>query len=202
MRPDETHDAATIPARPEYCSTGRCCCGRTRPESPPTQGHSPALREAGARVDMLLGGVARPLKEVPEIAMASQVFGRTPQRTARMRALGLLWRTRFGLRRQLPVHSVAVAGMALDTLEPRLPPHDGLFNASEVRDHAHIVFAVRGQFTEVAARPFNRGDALGGAGTDRGTRRSQTFTRCTILFRCGSHISISTPAGGRRGCMQ
>ncbi len=152
MRPDDTHDGHSGGAR--ILLDGSLLL---RPDQTGiaayTRALANALREAGAHVDILLGGSARPLKEVPEIAMASQVFGQTPGRTARIRALGLLWRTRFGLRRQLPVHSVPVAGMALDTLEPRLPPHDGLFNASEVRDYAHVVFSVRGKFTEVAAPP-------------------------------------------------
>lgn len=114
-----------------------------------TRALATAFGAAGATVDLLLGGAARPLKAVPEIAMASQVFGRIPHRASRKRALGLLWRTGLGFRRRLTAYPVPTAGLALDTLEPRLPLHDALFNADEVRDHAHIVFALRGKFTEV-----------------------------------------------------
>ncbi len=107
------------------------------------------LQAAGARVDLLLSGRARALKDVPGITMATQVFGRMPQRSLRMKALGMLWRTRFGYRPRLNAYPVPVEGMALDTLEPRLPKHDALFNANEVRDHAHMVFARRGVFTEI-----------------------------------------------------
>jgi glycosyltransferase involved in cell wall biosynthesis len=110
---------------------------------------SDVLHAAGARVDLLLGGRARPLKDVPGITMATQVFSRAPQRTARFHALDMLWRTGLGYRRGLVGHPVAVEGMALDTLDPRLPRHGALFNASEVRDHAHLVFARRGLFTEI-----------------------------------------------------
>jgi glycosyltransferase involved in cell wall biosynthesis len=109
-----------------------------------------ALQTAGARVDLLLSGAARPLKDVPELAMASQVFGRLPQRSPQMRALSMLWRTRFGYRRRLTAYPVSVEGMAIETLEPRLPAHDVLFNANEARDHSHIVFTRRNVFTEIA----------------------------------------------------
>lgn len=109
-----------------------------------------ALQAAGARVDLLLSGLARPLKDVPGIAMASQVFGRRPSRSPRVQALAMLWRTGFGYRRRLTAYPVPVEGMAVETLEPRLPPHDALFNASDVREHAHVVFTRRRVFTEVA----------------------------------------------------
>jgi glycosyltransferase involved in cell wall biosynthesis len=108
------------------------------------------LQAAGARVDLLLSGRARPLKNAPGITMATQVFSRTPQRAARLRTLGMLWRTGLGYRRHLVGYPVPIEGMAVDTLEPRLPKHDALFNANEVRDHAHLVFARRGLFTEIS----------------------------------------------------
>jgi hypothetical protein len=107
------------------------------------------LHAGGARVDLLLSGRARPQKHAPGISMATQVFGRPPQRSSRIQALGMLWRTRFGYRRHLRGYPVPVEGMSLNTLEPRLPTHDALFNASEVRDHAHLVFARCGALTEV-----------------------------------------------------
>jgi glycosyltransferase involved in cell wall biosynthesis len=107
------------------------------------------LQAAGARVDLLLSGRARPQRHGPEISMATQVFGRPPQRSSRLQALAMLWRTGLGYRRHLVGYPVPVEGMAVDTLEPRLPKHDTLFNANEVRDHAHLVFARRGVFTEI-----------------------------------------------------
>ena len=109
-----------------------------------------ALQAAGARVDLLLSGPARPLKDVPGIAMASQVFGRRPKRSPRVQALAMLWRAGFGYRRRLTAYPVPVEGMALETLEPRLPSHDALFNANDVRDHAHVVFTRRRVFTQIA----------------------------------------------------
>jgi glycosyltransferase involved in cell wall biosynthesis len=115
-----------------------------------TRALAQVLQATGVRVDLLLSGTARPLRHVPGITMATQVFGRMPQRSPRIQALGMLWRTRLGYRRRLAGYPVPVEGMALDTLEPRLPPHSALFNANQVRDHAHVVFARRGMFTEIA----------------------------------------------------
>jgi glycosyltransferase involved in cell wall biosynthesis len=147
MRPNDT-DRALVPARVLLDGSLLLRADQTGIAAY-TRALAEALRTAGAHVDLLLGGAAQPLKDAPGIAMASQVFGRTPHRSARIRALELLWRTRFGLRRRLPTYPVSVAGMAVNTLDPRMPPHDALFNASEIRDHAHMVFALTRAFTNI-----------------------------------------------------
>ncbi len=112
-----------------------------------------ALKQTGAEVALLLDKQARPLPEgrdPAEIGMATQVFGNYHRPMRRLAKIArFLVKTRFGLRQRLPAYPVSTDLMRLASLEPPLPPHDALFNASEAATFANALFAFRRCLTEI-----------------------------------------------------
>lgn len=107
------------------------------------------LYELGADVSLLLGGHAASSKSLSPVGLAGRVFGNAPERARFMRQLRLLRRTRFGLHRRLAAVPVVADTIDVASLDPPLPPHQALFNASDFFDHARAVFALSGRFTTV-----------------------------------------------------
>src|SRR6202000_1808250 len=52
-------------------------------------------------------------------------------------------------KRWIPAQRVEVSEIQLASLEPPLPPHDSLFNASEAIKLADLTFSLRGRLAEV-----------------------------------------------------
>ena len=103
----------------------------------------------GAEVSLLLGSRAAPVRSLPAIGLAGQVLGNAPEQGRFVRRLQLLRQTRFGLQRRLTAVPVVADNIAVASLDPPLPPHQALFNASDFFDHARAVFALSGRFTSI-----------------------------------------------------
>jgi len=107
------------------------------------------LHGLGAEVSLLLGSRAAAARSLPAIGVAGQVLGNAPERGPAMRRLRLLRQTRFGLRRRLSAVPVVADNIDLASLDPPLPPHQAVFNASDFFEHARAVFALSGRFTAI-----------------------------------------------------
>jgi len=107
------------------------------------------LHELGAEVSLLLGSGAAPARSLPAIGLAAQVLGNAPERGPVMRRLRLLRQTRFGLQRRLTAVPIVADNIDLTSLDPPLPPHQAVFNASDFFEHARAVFALSGRFTAI-----------------------------------------------------
>jgi glycosyltransferase involved in cell wall biosynthesis len=108
-----------------------------------------ALGASGAKVGLLLDGKVRVRKSDLALAVAVQVFGRQMPESALRRRLRLILATRFGRRRRLTAPVVQTAGVEIASLDPLLPPHDLIFNASEFFDYAHSAFTLSGRGTRI-----------------------------------------------------
>lgn len=118
-----------------------------------TRALATALHDLGVDFDLLLSDTARSISGAPSIALADQVFGNhRPRRGGLVGQLARLWNVRGGLRSKLPAYPVPVEGIELATLNPRLPEHRGLQNASDFLMHSQTVFALRGGLTEIVPK--------------------------------------------------
>jgi glycosyltransferase involved in cell wall biosynthesis len=107
------------------------------------------LHGLGAEVSLLLGSRAAPARSLPAIGLAGQVLGNAPERGRFVRRLRLLRQTRFGLQQRLTAVPVVADNIDVASLDPPLPPHQALFNASDFFEHARAVFALSGRFTAI-----------------------------------------------------
>lgn len=110
------------------------------------------LHELGADVSLLLGSHTARSTLLSAIGLAGQVLGHAPERGRTMRRLRLLHHTRFGLRRRLAAMPVVTDNIDVASLDPPLPPHRALFNASDFFEHSRAVFALTRQFTAIGLR--------------------------------------------------
>ncbi|MBW4092544.1 MAG: glycosyltransferase family 4 protein [Proteobacteria bacterium] len=104
---------------------------------------------AGVPTALLLDHRVPVTRGLGEIGIANQVFGNLPPASRTGWLLELLIRSRFGLSRQVVGHRVETAMMRLASLDPSLPPHDRLFNASNGMAFANGVFLLRKHLAEV-----------------------------------------------------
>ena len=83
------------------------------------------------------------------MGLASEVFGSHPPRPGRLfgkvEQLSSLARGRFGLSRHIPAQEVGVEGVAIEALDPPLPPVARIFNGQDAVSRADLIFAARSQ---------------------------------------------------------
>ena len=108
-----------------------------------------ALGAGGARVGLLLDGKVRVRKDDLPLAAAVQVFGAAGPVNRLNRRLGLILATRLGRRRRLTASVVQTTGIDIASLDPPLPPHDRIFNASDFFEFAHAAFTLSGRSTRI-----------------------------------------------------
>ena len=111
------------------------------------------LHQLGADIALLLDSRARPTKGLPPVAYASQVFGNTaPHRIGRwLGPIEIFASTKVGFATHLKAYQVAEDTVDAESLDPPLPPHDAVYNASNFFEHAQSVFAISGRVTQIDA---------------------------------------------------
>lgn len=107
------------------------------------------IRTAGAKVGLLLDRKVREQKNDMPLAAAVQILNNEPPTSAIARRLGLLVSTRLGYRRRLPAHVIRMEGVEAASLDPPMPSHDLVFNASNFFDFAHAIFTISGRSTRI-----------------------------------------------------
>jgi glycosyltransferase involved in cell wall biosynthesis len=110
------------------------------------------LKSAGVPTALMLGQNLPVTRHIPDVGIGDQVFGNLPARSRSRMLFEVALRSRFGLSRRLDAHRVNTDRMLLASLNPRLPPHDAVFNVSDGLMFADAVFALRRRLTEVTVQ--------------------------------------------------